>query len=147
MASQSLAWLVSQLLRLGFVSEMHRPPGLFERGPERCLILAPTHQSVLDPFLLMSAMQYRHWRMLMPVRTLATQTFRRFPLTWLTPFIRMLYRIGGVVALPPKEEGGSLPQKLEGLLRALVKAMLWRSSPKGRSERSGSRRLATLRLA
>ena len=79
--SQSLAWLSSQILRLCFAPEMHRPPGVFDRGPAfapgasagkpgRGLILAPTHQSVLDPFLIMSALRYRQWRMLAPIRTL-----------------------------------------------------------------------------
>lgn len=98
---------------------MHRPAGLFERGPERCLILAPTHQSLLDPWLIMGALRYRHWRMLMPIRILATQTFRRIPAKWLTPLIRIFYRLEGVIALPPKEEGGTLPEKVQGLLDAL----------------------------
>lgn len=117
-ASQSLAWLSSQLLRVCFAPEMHRPPGVFDK-PARSLILAPTHQSVLDPFLIMSALRYRQWRMIAPIRTLATQTFRRAPLTWLTPLIQVLYRIGGVIELPPKDEGGTLPEKVEGLLHAL----------------------------
>jgi 1-acyl-sn-glycerol-3-phosphate acyltransferase len=103
--SQSIAWLICQLLRWCFTSEMHRPPGLFEHGSERCLILAATHQSVLDPFLIMSALRYRQWRALAPVRTLATQTFRRAPLKWLMPLIRILYRAAGVIELPPKEKG------------------------------------------
>lgn len=129
--SQSAAWLISQLLRLCVASEMHRPPDLFEQGPERCLILAPTHKSVLDPFLIMSALRYRHWREIVPVRTLATQTFRRFPLTWLTPFIRALYRIAGVIELPHKEEGGTLPEKVEGLLGALRKGYVVAIFPEG----------------
>jgi 1-acyl-sn-glycerol-3-phosphate acyltransferase len=112
-------WLVGQLLKVWFATEMHRPAGLFERGPEQCLILAPTHQSLLDPWLIMGALRYRHWRMLMPIRILATQTFRRTPAKWLTPLIRIFYRLEGVIALPPKEEGGTLPDKVQGLLDAL----------------------------
>jgi 1-acyl-sn-glycerol-3-phosphate acyltransferase len=119
--SQSVTWLVGQLLKLRFASEMHRPGGLFERGPERCLILAPTHQSLLDPWLIMGALHYRQWRMLMPVRALATQTFRRVPARWLTPLIRIFYRVEGVIALPPKEEGGTLPEKVQDLLNALLR--------------------------
>jgi 1-acyl-sn-glycerol-3-phosphate acyltransferase len=118
-ASQFVTWLAGQLLKLGFRSEMYRPAGLFEQGPERCLILAPTHQSLLDPWLIMGALRYRQWRMLMPVRMLATQTFRRAPARWLTPLIRFFYRVEGVIALPPKEEGGTLPEKVQGLLDAL----------------------------
>jgi 1-acyl-sn-glycerol-3-phosphate acyltransferase len=117
-ASQSITWLIGQLLKLCFAVDVHRPPGLFER-PERCLVLASTHRSVLDPWLIMSALRYHQWRMLLPVRTLATQTFRRAPLTWFKPLIRILYRVEGVVELPPKEEGGTLPEKVQGLLDAL----------------------------
>jgi 1-acyl-sn-glycerol-3-phosphate acyltransferase len=118
LASQSLAWFSSQLLKLGFAIEMHHPPGFLTRGPERCLILACSHKSVFDPWLIMSALRYRQWRMLMPVRTLATQTFRG-ALKWFKPIIRLLYRLAGAIELPPKREGGSLPEKVQGLLDAL----------------------------
>jgi 1-acyl-sn-glycerol-3-phosphate acyltransferase len=116
--SQSITWLVTQLLKLRFAVEKHRPSGLFEHGPERCLILAPTHQSLLDPFLIVSAMRYQQWRALIPLRTLATQTFHG-TLRWFKPLIRILYRLEGGVELPPKEEGGDLPEKLQGILDAL----------------------------
>jgi len=116
--SQSITWLVTQLLKLRFDVEKHRPSGLFARGRERCLILAPTHQSLLDPFLIVSAMRYRQWRTLIPLRTLATQTFDG-PLRWFKPLIRILYRLEGGVELPPKEEGNTLPEKLQGILDAL----------------------------
>jgi 1-acyl-sn-glycerol-3-phosphate acyltransferase len=116
--SQSITWLVTQLLKLRFAVEKHRPSGLFEHGRERCLILAPTHQSLLDPFLIVSAMRYRQWRTLIPLRTLATQTFRGL-MRWFKPLIRILYRIEGGVELPPKEEGNTLPEKLQGILDAL----------------------------
>ena len=116
--SQSITWLVTQLLKLRFAVEKHRPSGLFERGRERCLILAPTHQSILDPFLIVSSMRYHQWRALIPLRTLATQTFDG-PLRWFKPLIRILYRLEGGVELPPKEEGGDLDEKLQGILDAL----------------------------
>jgi hypothetical protein len=34
-ASQSVTWLVGQLLKLRFASEMHQPAGLFELAPEK----------------------------------------------------------------------------------------------------------------
>jgi 1-acyl-sn-glycerol-3-phosphate acyltransferase len=117
-ASQSITWLVGQLLKLRFAVEKHRPSGLFEHGHERCLILAPTHQSLFDPFLIVSSMRYPQWRALIPLRTLATQTFDG-PLRWFKPLIRMMYRLEGGVELPPKEEGNTLPEKLQGILDAL----------------------------
>ena len=119
-------------LDLCFAVEMHRPPGLFERGPEQCLILASMHKSVFDPWLIMGALRYHQWRALIPVRTLATQTFRRAPLTWLMSLIRVLYRVEGVVELPPKEEGGSLPEKVQGLLDALREGDVVAIFPEGR---------------
>jgi len=116
--SQSITWLVTQLLKLRFAVEKHRPSRLFERDRERSLILAPTHQSILDPFLIVSSMRYRQWRALIPLRALATQTFHG-PLRWFKPLIRILYRLEGGIELPPKEEGDTLPEKLQGILDAL----------------------------
>jgi 1-acyl-sn-glycerol-3-phosphate acyltransferase len=128
--SQSITWLVTQLLKLRFAVEKHRPSGVFERRRERCLILAPTHQSLLDPFLIVSAMRYRQWRALIPLRTLATQTFHG-PLRWFKPLIRILYRLEGGVELPPKEEGDTLPEKLQGILDALRKSDVVMIFPEG----------------
>ncbi|MGH9456100.1 MAG: lysophospholipid acyltransferase family protein [Thermoanaerobaculia bacterium] len=129
-ASQSVTWLAGQLLKLRFAVEKHRPPELFERDHERCLILAPTHQSLLDPWLIMSAMRFRQWRALLPLRPLATQTFHG-PLRLLKPLIRILYRIEGAVELPPKEEGGSLPEKLQETLDALLEGDVVMIFPEG----------------
>jgi 1-acyl-sn-glycerol-3-phosphate acyltransferase len=116
-ASQSISWVVGQALKLRFAVEAHRLPGPFEHGREHRLILAPTHQTVLDPWLIMGALRYRQWRALVPVRALASRTFRR-PLKWFTPLIRVLYWFEGVVELPPKEEGGTVSEKVQGLLDA-----------------------------
>lgn len=116
--AQSGSWLLGKLLRVYFAVELRRPAGLFEHGHESCLILAPMHKSVLDPWLIMSALRRRQWRALVPVRTLATQTFHG-PLKWFGPVIRLLYRVEGVIELPPQEQGGSLPEKVEGLIDAL----------------------------
>jgi len=128
--SQSITWAVSQLLRLRFAVEKHQPSGLFEHGHERCLVLAPTHQSLFDPFLIASAMRYRQWRALIPLRTLATVTFdgtlRRFK-----PLIRILYRLEGGIELPPKEKGDTLPEKLRGLLDALEQGDVVMIFPEG----------------
>lgn len=117
-ASQASTWLLGQALRGFFAVDVHRPPGLFEHGPEERLILAPLHRSVLDPWLIMGALEYRQWRALIPVRALATQTFSG-PLRWFGPFIRLVYRVEGVLELPPKDEDADMPEKLSGLLKAL----------------------------
>ncbi len=128
-ASQSITWLIGRLLKLRFAVE-HHPRGLFEQGRQRCLILAPTHQLVLDPFLIMTAMRYRQWRALIPLRTLATQTFDG-PLRWFKPLIRIVYRLEGAVELPPKEEQNTLPEKLHGLLEALASGDVVMIFPEG----------------
>jgi 1-acyl-sn-glycerol-3-phosphate acyltransferase len=130
-ASQSVSWLVGQLLKLRFDVESYAPSGLFEHGPERCLILTPTHQFVLDPWLIMGALPYRQWRALMPVRTLATQSVRAPLLKWFKPLIRILYRLEGAIELPPKEEGGTLPEKVQGLLDALMQGDVVAIFPEG----------------
>lgn len=117
-ASQSITWLLAHLAKVRYAVEKHQPPGLFEQGHERCLILAPTHQSLLDPWLITSAMRFRQWRALVPLRPLATQTFDGV-LRFFKPLIRVLYRLEGAVELPPKEEGDDLPDKLQSVLDAL----------------------------
>jgi 1-acyl-sn-glycerol-3-phosphate acyltransferase len=130
-ASQSVAWAVGQALKLRFAVEVHRPSELFEQGPEQCLILAPTHQSSLDPWLIMSALRYHQWRALTPVRTLTSQSYGP-PLSWFAPLVRGLYRLEGAVELPPKEEGGTLPEKVQGLLDALKQGDVVAIFPEGR---------------
>jgi 1-acyl-sn-glycerol-3-phosphate acyltransferase len=130
-ATQFVAWAIGHLLKLRFAVELHRPPGLLEHGPEQRLILAPTHQSSLDPWLIMSALRYSEWRALTPVRTLTSQSYAP-PLSWFAPLVRALYRLEGAVELPPKEEGGTLPEKVQGLLDALRKGDVVAIFPEGR---------------
>lgn len=129
-ASQSITWVLGQLLKLRFAVEKHQPSGLFEQGPEHCLILSPTHQSLLDPWLIMCSMRYRQWRALLPLRTLATQTFDG-ALRWVKPLIRILYRLEGAVELPPKEEGERLAAKLKGLADAIEQGDVAMIFPEG----------------
>jgi hypothetical protein len=73
-ASQYVSWVVAQLLRLRYDIRAHRPAGLFEQNREHCLILAASHKTILDPWLILIGLKYRHFRTLVPIRTLATQT-------------------------------------------------------------------------
>lgn len=118
-ASQCISWVVAQLLRLRYEIRVHRPAGLFEQKREHCLILASSHKTILDPWLIMIGLKYRHFRTLVPIRILATQTFVG-PLNWFKPLIKLIYRLGGVIELPPEShEKGFHPEKTRGLLVAL----------------------------
>ena len=118
-ASQSASWLFGQLLRIRYSVKAFGPSEIFKPDHSQCLILAPTHKSYLDPWLLMIGLPYRHFRSLIPVRTLATQD-PRGALRWFMPLIKILYWLGGVIQLPPEDQGErSLPEKLRGLLVAL----------------------------
>ena len=121
-ASQHFWWVVAQVLRLRYKIRGRRPAGLFEQSREHCLILASSHKSMLDPWLIMLAMKYPLFRALVPVRTLATQTFegRLNWLNWFKPLIKLIYRLAGVIELPPENKSnGFHPEKLRGLLEAL----------------------------
>ena len=119
-ASQYVSWLLGQFLRVRYSIRARRPAGLFERDSEHCLILAPTHKTYLDLWLLMVALGYRRFRALAPVRTLATQDFRSPLLRWFKPLIKIIYWLEGVIELPPEErDERSLPEKLRGMLVAL----------------------------
>jgi 1-acyl-sn-glycerol-3-phosphate acyltransferase len=118
-ASQYASWLFGQLLRVRYSIRADRPAELFESSSEHCLILAPNHKSYLDPWLLMIALNFRVFRALVPVRTLATQD-PRGALQWFMPLIKIMYWLGGVIELPPEDrDDRSLPEKLRGLLVAL----------------------------
>lgn len=117
--SQYASWLIGQLLRVRYFVRANRPAGLFEHSSEHCLILASTHKSILDPWLLMIALTYRQVRALVPIRTLGTQDPRGV-LRWFMPLIKIMYWLGGVIELPPEDrDDKSLPEKLRGLLVAL----------------------------
>jgi 1-acyl-sn-glycerol-3-phosphate acyltransferase len=118
-ASQYVSWCLGQVLRLRYSVQAYGPADLFASMHEHCLILAPAHKSYFDPWLLMTALSYRQFRTLVPVRTLATQDLRG-PLQWFMPVIKILYWLGGVIELPPEDQDDkSLPEKLRGLLVAL----------------------------
>lgn len=117
--SQHVFWLLAQLLRVAYAISVHRPAGLFESRSECCLVLASTHRTLLDPWLLMGSLPYRAVRALIPVRPLATQTFSGLLLVF-KPLIKVVYWVGGVIQLPPEDDGDeSLPEKLRGLSERL----------------------------
>ena len=118
-AIQSASWLFGQLLRIRYSVTAYGPAEFIRSSHNHCLILAPTHKSYLDPWLLMIGLRYQHFRSLVPVRTLGTQD-PRGTLRWFMPLIKILYWLGGVIQLPPEDESErSLPEKLRGLLVAL----------------------------
>jgi 1-acyl-sn-glycerol-3-phosphate acyltransferase len=110
---------MAQLLRLRYSIRSYSTDDVFERNGQRCLILAPMHKSVLDPWLLALSINFRQFRSLIPVRILGTQD-PRGALRWFMPVIRILYWLVGVIKLPPEEqESRDLPEKLRGMLVAL----------------------------
>jgi 1-acyl-sn-glycerol-3-phosphate acyltransferase len=121
-ASQYFWWLLAHVLRLRYEIRAHHSGGVFEHKREHCLILASSHKSFLDPWLIMLALKYRYFRTLVPVRILATQTFEG-KLRWLNllkPLVKLIYRVAGVIELPPENNSdGFHPEKIRGLLVAL----------------------------
>lgn len=121
-ANQYFWWVLAQVLRLRYEIRAHRPAGLFEHKHEHCLILASSHKSILDPWLIMLALKHRYFRTLVPVRILATQTFegKLNWLNWFKPIVKLIYRLAGIIALPPENKSdGFHPEKIRGLLVAL----------------------------
>ncbi len=131
-ASQYALWLFGQLLRLRYSIHAHCPAGLFESNRGHCLILAANHRTYVDLGLLMIALGYRRFSTLVPVRTLGTQDFRSPVLQWLKPLIKIIYRLEGVIELPPeKHDERSLPEKLRGMLVALNEGEVAAIFPEG----------------
>jgi 1-acyl-sn-glycerol-3-phosphate acyltransferase len=131
-ASQYSAWLFGQVLRLRYSIRAHCPAGLFERNHDHCLILAANHRTYVDLGLVMISLGYRRFSTLVPVRTLGTQDFRSPILQGLKPLIKILYRLEGVIELPPEEhDDRSLPEKLRGMLVALHEGEVAAIFPEG----------------
>jgi 1-acyl-sn-glycerol-3-phosphate acyltransferase len=131
-ASQYASWFFSQLLRLRYSIRAHYPPGLFDRDPGHCLILAANHQTYVDLGLMMTALGYRRFRALVPIRTLGALDFRSRLLQTLRPLIRITYWLEGVIELPPEEhDERSLPEKLRGMLVALNHGQVAAIFPEG----------------
>lgn len=111
---------VAPLLRLYFDVRIQRPRDLLSTPAGTRLIFAPTHQSILDPWLLMGAFDHHEWRRVAPIRALATQSFEGGFLARALPLVKLLYRISGVVVLPPRGHGlVALEAKVRGLIDAL----------------------------
>ena len=133
--SQYASWLLGQVLRVRYSVHAYCPADLFEHRSEHCLILAPTHKSYLDPWLLMISLDYRHVRALVPVRILGTQD-PRGALKWFMPLIKIMYWLAGVIELPPEDrDDRSLPEKLRGLLVALKHGEVVMIFPEGKIHR------------
>jgi len=119
-ASQYVSWFFGQVLRLRYSISALCPAGLFEHSRDHCLILASTHQTYLDLWLLMVAVGFRRLRVLVPVRTLGTLDFRSPLLRRFKPLIKIIYELEGVIELLPEDhDERSLPEKLRGMLVAL----------------------------
>lgn len=120
--TQYFWWVLAQVLRLRYEIRAYWPGDLFEHKREHCLILAASHKSILDPWLMTLGLRFRYFRTLVPVRILATQTFvgKLSWLNWFKPLVKLVYRLAGVIALPPEEKDeGFHPEKTRGLLVAL----------------------------
>lgn len=131
-ATQYISWLLVQFLRLRYSIRGHGPAGFFERDPGHCLILAANHRTYFDLGLVMIALGCRRFRGLAPIRTLGTQDFRSPLLQWLKPFIKIIYKLEGVIVLPPEEhDDRSLPEKLRGMIVALHEGEVAAIFPEG----------------
>jgi len=134
--SQRLSWFLGQALRLRLAVRAVYPRGPLRRRPDEALILAPTHEHVLDPWLAVIAFDYRTWRSLAPVRVLGTRDwagwYHRF--RWL---FRGLYRLYGVAELPPRSRHATREEKLRGLLDALARGEVVALFPEGHVREPG----------
>jgi len=130
--SQYVSWFLAQFLRLRYAIRGYCSAGFLERNPGHCLIIVANHQTYIDLGLLMLALGYRRFRKLVPVRTLGTQSFRSPVLERLKPLIKVIYKLEGVILLPPEEhDEKSLPEKLRGMLVALHEGEVAAIFPEG----------------
>lgn len=128
--TQRLSWVLGQGLRLGFRLGVRFPEGELQRRSGEPLILALNHERVLDPWLAISAFDWRTWRSLAPVRILGTRdwTGPYRAVAWLS---RLMYRLYGVIELPPRSARASREEKLSGLLAALRRGEVAAMFPEG----------------
>ncbi len=132
LTSQYVSWLVSQLLRIRYSIHANCPRGILSDRSGHCLILAANHRTYVDLGLLMVALGYSRFRALAPIRILGTQDFRSPILTTLKPLIKVVYKVEGVIVLPPEtDRERSLPEKLRGMLIALHQGEVAAIFPEG----------------
>lgn len=140
-STQRLSWLLGQGLRVAFaVLPVRFPRGPLRREPGQALILAPTHEHVLDPWLVVVAFELRTWRRLTPVRVLGTRDWTGWyhHFRWL---FRGMYRLYGVVELPPRSRRAGREEKLRGLVEALDRGDVAAIFPEGHVREPGEPRL------
>src|SRR6267143_436470 len=107
-----MSWFLAQILRLRYSIRSDCPAGFFDRDPGHCLILAANHQTYVDLGLVVIALGHSRFRALAPIRTLGTQNFRSLLLESVKPIIKIIYKLEGVIVLPPAEhDNRSLPEK------------------------------------
>lgn len=135
-SSQRLSWFLGQALRLRFKVRAVYPQGPLRRRPGEALILAPTHEHLLDPWLAVIAFDYSTWRSLAPVRILGTQDWTGL-LARVAPLLRGLYRLYGVTMLPPRSRHASREEKLRGLVAALERGDAVAIFPEGHVREPG----------
>lgn len=135
-ATQLASWLVGQGMRLRIRLRVRYPHGRLARAPGEPLILALNHERVLDPWLAVSAFDWETWRTLAPVRIMGTQDWTGIYRA-IAPLSRVMYRLYGVVELPPRSAGVSREEKLAGLVAALAGGQVAAIFPEGHVREPG----------
>lgn len=136
---QRASFVLGQALRLFFdlrARVPHRRIRALRRRPATPLILAANHEVILDPWLLLVACGYRTWSAMAPVHALGTQdwtgVYRR-----LRRLIFVLYKLYGVIRLPPRSRQLSREEKLAPVIEALRRGDVVGIFPEGHMRRPG----------
>lgn len=134
---QRASFFLGQPLRLFFDLRAHVPHReirALRRRPATPLIVAANHEVILDPWLLLLACGFRTWSAMAPVHALGTQDwtgiYRR-----LRRWIFVLYRLYGVIRLPPRSRDLSREEKLAPVIDVLRRGDVVGIFPEGHMRR------------
>lgn len=146
---QRVTWFLGQPFRLFFdirARVPHQQLRDYRRQPgSRPLILASSHELDFDPWLVQIASGFFTWSALAPVRALGTQDwtglYRR-----IRQLIFILYRLFGVIRLPPRSRALTREEKLGPVLDALRGGDVVGIFPEGHTRRPGEPSLRPFRV-
>lgn len=144
-----VTWFLGQVFRLSFDIRAHIPHEVLRdyrrQGEGRPLILAANHEIDLDPWLVQIASGFRTWSALSPVRALGTQDwtglYRR-----IRRLIFGLYRLFGVIRLPPRSQQLGREAKLQPVIEALRQGDVVGIFPEGHTRHPGEPVLRPFRV-
>lgn len=137
-SAQRASWILGQILRSRFSIRADRSLSVLRDNVRRPSIIAPNHQHLIDPWLIILTFRYEDFAAMTPIRVLATQSWSG-PLRHFRRVIRRLYALYGVVVLPRRTGPPlSMEEKLAPMVERLHAGDVAAIFPEGHVQHPGT---------